>query len=533
MKLLNCEVENFGAYKNLAFSFNDLGLALIYGPTGAGKSTLMDVAAWILFAQTAKGGSVEEVKSWQAEGRPTKGWIEVAVRGNEVLRVTRIRGTPGSNDLYWAAQDGREIRGKDLIDTQKLLENRLGISADTFLAGSYFHEFSETASFFSAPAKAKRLFCDRLADLTLPTTIAAGCQSARKAQAAALKEIQAKSVQLKEKILALDTFRSTSVIKMTRWEQDAFAQITQLKAKVEIEQTEKANKIQRLEAKIVELKVQVIAPSVIEQEIAHARNESRCSTCGALPPNVSELLERVVEKKVNNNNTIQTLKRYQQELKALRAIHDTYAEQLTSKLNSENPFVAQVEALNNELVAVKDLSHVTLLAYMEAQRRASLLEHLADLAFQLRAKLLVKAVEDIERQTNVYLDTYFDAEIRVSLTLDGEDKLAVVLQKSGYECAYTQLSKGQRQLLRLCFSVAAMKAITNNYGIELDTIMLDEPTDGCDVNLKTKAFRLFEALAKEHGSVLVIEHSQELQSLFNSRYQVKLVNDHSVIQYES
>ena len=136
---------------------------------------------------------------------------------------------------------------------------------------------------------------------------------------------------------------------------------------------------------------------------------------------------------------------------------------------------------------------------------------------------------EVETATNTYLEKYFDAELRVSFSLDA-DSLDATIHKNGYECIYKQLSKGQRGLLKLCFSVAVQQAVSDNKGVRFDNLFYDESLDGYDDNLKIKAFRLFEELAQGRESLLVIDHNVSFQQLFHTVFTVSMEGDHSVLE---
>ena len=77
-----------------------------------------------------------------------------------------------------------------------------------------------------------------------------------------------------------------------------------------------------------------------------------------------------------------------------------------------------------------------------------------------------------------------------------------------------------------------MEASANKAGQHIENLFLDEALDGLDVNLKVKAYALFEKLSQEHSSVLVIDHAPELQALFHQKFHVELVGDVSQIEEE-
>ena len=175
MRILKATAHNFGSYSLIDFEFTDKGLTLISGPTGTGKSTLADIIPWGLFGVTAKGGLADEVRTWNADE------VTSVVLYLESLIIVRIRGKGGKgNDLYFQHTGKDRIRGKDLNDTQRLINQHLGITPETYLAGAYFHEFSQTASFFTTSAKIRRQITEQMADLDLAKTLALELTETRK-----------------------------------------------------------------------------------------------------------------------------------------------------------------------------------------------------------------------------------------------------------------------------------------------------------------------------------------------------------------
>lgn len=164
MKVLEVSVKNFGSYKSLDFDFRGQnGLTLIQGPTGSGKSTFCDIIPWILFGRTAKGGTVDEVRSWNTS-EVTEGFAIIEYQPGFSISITRKR---KPNDLYYSTEDLEFNRGKDLQDTQKIINSILGMDFDLYLASSYYQEFSQTAQFFTTNAKTRRQICEQLVDLTM------------------------------------------------------------------------------------------------------------------------------------------------------------------------------------------------------------------------------------------------------------------------------------------------------------------------------------------------------------------------------
>lgn len=182
MNLGKAKATNFQSYPSLAFDYSGLGLALVTGITGSGKSTLLDLPAWTLFGITSKDSAADDVRAWGSESETTTGEIEVHTPQGS-LTVFRVRGKSShQNDFYWIehlAPDTKR-RGKDANDTLKLLQERIGVTSELYLAGAYMHQFSTAEQFFIAKAKDRREALEKIADLSLPVRIAERASEERK-----------------------------------------------------------------------------------------------------------------------------------------------------------------------------------------------------------------------------------------------------------------------------------------------------------------------------------------------------------------
>ncbi len=563
MKLKHGEVTNFGSYKHLRFDFQDQALALVYGPTGSGKSTLMDIAPWILYGQTAKDGNADEVRSWTADGEPTTGQLEVELLDGSI-QVTRIRGTSSENDLFWDEGDGAKHRGKDLTETQKLLEKRLGVSAELYLTAAYFCDFSPTSTFFSAKAKDRRALFDKIADMELPTKLSGALSEARKVSK---KDLAAQQVALSRAAGKVETLQSVVEGNKTSrdsWGAEREEYLAELLGKVEGFELEKSSKIQalttkqerfeddrnaratKLAEKITTNADRLKTPEHYEELISIVKQQSRCKSCDALPTEATDKIQRIqasksamailAERHKADIAALETIVKevnpYDEQVKQAKTAENHHAEVFNAEQEKSNPFIAELERSETMLVTAEQAVATLKRDVGTLERRVAALTKLYDLSFDLRGELLRSAVAQIEAATNKHLEDYFDAELRVGFSLEGADNLEVAIYKSGNACTFRQLSKGQRQLLKLCLSVSFMASAANTAGVHFDSVFFDESLDGLDSALKLKAYRLFETLATRHSSVLVIDHSEDLQNLFDRRYRVSMDSDVSAINAE-
>ncbi len=549
MRIVRAQVSNFGSYKTLQFYFLANGLTLISGPTGAGKSTFMDIVPWILFGRTAKNGAADDVKSWDTN-EDTIGTIYM----EDGFEVTRIRGK--KNDLYFGHNVAKSYeRGKDLNDTQKLINNHLGLDAELYLSGAYFHEFSQTSQFFTTSAKIRRQITEQMADLRIAKDLTANMTHYKKAVKKAKEQLD-KDIAVKENSIqyltkALNTeihnkkawFDSKNAnVKFLSQKTDTFAEDRQ--ARLDKIVLEHNNKRIEMEYDAQSLQDTVLADShyqdrknVLEATLA-TFGDAHCSACGA-PSNIQQRM--VVQKhlhtleadRASNERTktaitqLQTrLAKHQLTLAPLLAAEENrpnpYVDQLKSLKNETNPHTPQVSILQKQLEDAEEG-----LKDAVAQNRALAIELadldlLSDLNDVFRTQCLKNTIQGLETCTNKLLTDHFDAELRVKFDIEQADKLEVLITKDGNSCSYHQLSKGQRQLLKLCFGVSVMQSVANHHGIRFSSVFMDEALDGLDDTLKIKAFGLLNQLSTQYDNIFVIDHAEALKTMFLCRYDVSI-----------
>lgn len=565
MIIKSVAVTNFGSYPQFNLDFDQDGLSLIYGATGSGKSTFMDMVAWGLYGVTAKDGAVDEIRSWQSPNEPTTGEVTVDVAG-ATLKVTRTRGK-NANDLYWTEGGGEPKRGKDLADTQKLLEIRLGVPASVFLTSSYLHEFSPTGTFWVASAKDRRKLFERIAPLEFPTKLALRASDARKDTKATLGKVEVALAGFEGQLKSSQSMWEDSASRATTWKSQQEEKAKELALRAVRFETDRAMKIAALTStsnqwqaakqkefdtlvqELETLQSKARQPEEFDAEIRKLMELARCSQCKSLPLSANSGIAKLQSEKTANSYNVKYLEQGKKRLVDLdkELSNNPHLAQIVTEKKTENnfqaegakvlaepnPYTAQAQKLEatikTQTLQVKDAQR-----YLnELQSRVASLTRIYELSFDLRGQMLQRAVQDIQEQTNGLLEKYFDGEIRVSFSLAEADTLEVEIQKSGYDCTYRQLSKGQRGLLKLCFGVSVMEAVANQAGIATNALFLDEALDGLDESLKVKAHGLFEELAIRHPLVFLIDHSPGLQGLMDRKYKVVLNGDASTMTLET
>lgn len=553
MIVLSAEVKNFASYKHLKFDFNDKGLCLIDGANGSGKSTLCDIIPWILFGKTSKKGSVDEIVSWNAEG-PTEGTIKIQLNTG-IYEICRQR---SPNDLYWK-DDIHIFRGKDLADSQKHINNLLGMDLETYLAGSYFHEFSKTASFFTLDSKDRKSICDLLVDQTLSKKVQTSLSEEAKSVKDELKLLTNDVKSKKQHISDLERQVTNTQHRYNKYEQQKAHDLEQLSYKDKNFESYKESEIKRLlklqqdwqtarKTKLNDIHHAIVnnvsSRSLLERNLDEVKKTliKHCSNCGALT-NQDGLKESLRLENALTNLELAKLRNSKEQLEITKSINpyddqlvreqssvNTYEKQIAVLKRTKNPHLPSVEdSVNNLSRATIDLS--TISYDIEQLTIKSLdLEVAQTAVLAFRSNTVKSAIDQLQDGTNHKLSEYFDAELRVMFDVSDSEKFEVEIYKDGNLCSYSQLSKGQRQMLKLCFATSVMTAVSNHKGISFNILFFDESLDGMSPQTKKKAIRLFEFLATQYPSVFVVEHSDEIKTSFSSKLSVSLSDSGSQIE---
>lgn len=561
MKILHCQVQNFGSYKHLEFSFDEQGLTLISGPTGSGKSTLCDVVPWILFGKTSKGGTVDEVVSWNTTDA-TEGELTLKLSNGNVQTIKRIR-TKKSQDLYYDNGSASRHRGKDINDTQKQINQLLGFDYDLYMSGAYYHEFSHTASFFTANAKIRRQITEQLVDLSLAKKLSDNSSEYKKALKKELEDLinNKEMLTYKHQHIQSDIIRQNKLIE--DWYVTHNKKCTDLQEKYKnykehlSKQHKKEMKKHQDILKDIELRkentLKAIRPETdLEFYRASIKEEKRqieltghtkCPACGSVKTESHKLL--LLSRRESELKFMETsneghkrmlsilekdIRRHNEDIPVLDESVNPYLEELESIKDNKNPHLEMKEEDEQSLVNIDKQIKKCGKEIKEFETEYDDIEILIGLTSTFRSVLVKNTITDLENQTNKILNDHFDAEIQVQFTIEDNDKLDVLIRKDGNECSYTQLSKGQRQLLKMSFAVSVMTAVQNHHGVSFNALFLDEFTDGCDEQLKVKAYDLLQELSLNHSSVFVVEHNESLKAMFSSRYDVLLTDKGSQIE---
>jgi DNA repair exonuclease SbcCD ATPase subunit len=520
----------------------------VTGPTGVGKSTLFDILPWILFGKTAKDGAANEVLSWKSKGM-TYGRATIDINGKSGV----ILRTRNPNDLYYQMEKEEPVRGKDLLDTQKKINELIGMDSDAFLSSYYLHEFSQATNFFTASAKERRRLTEDMTDLSLPIRLTERAARYKKLLQEEETQWMEDVTGSKTQIYLLEKMVKKEKIAKDDWDEKQIKKIEELKSASKNFEKIRKNKIKEAEEKVEDwntkknLRIDSLNREIkdlekegheigykakikeIEDQIAIFASD-KCPECGSakhsnkilvLTKDKNNLLNKENETKrhrLNASFLIRQLERevatenpFLPEISSAMLFSNNYKTLLKSAQKETNPHQLNLEEFYNQIKEEDKKSSETEAHLIDLRMEIRDVELLLEILVKFRSSLVLSVIQELEIRTNEYLSECFDAEIKVEFLSEEADKIQVKVSKDGNSCSFTQLSRGQRQLLKFCFGVSVMEVVINRYGVGKQYLFFDECLTGLDEGLKVKALKLLNLLSTTYNSVYVIEHSPKLK----------------------
>ena len=140
MRPLSLELQGFTAFRDKQrIDFADLDLFAIWGPTGSGKSSILDAMTYALFGKIARIEGIQEEANTSliSQGQPRMAVSFEFRVGKDRYKVGRSTARQGKTDVRLEVQDGDEWRtfgeGADSVrGVNKLIPELIGLNYDAF-----------------------------------------------------------------------------------------------------------------------------------------------------------------------------------------------------------------------------------------------------------------------------------------------------------------------------------------------------------------------------------------------------------------
>ncbi len=343
MKPLKLSVKGFKPFKDeQVIDFQNLDFFVIRGPTGSGKSSLLDAILFALYGETVEGLRKEDILN--KESSLLRVDFEFSVRGKK-YRVIRSFGKKGSIEVrFFIDGKPKSVRVRELNDE---ISNILGVGAKQFQK-IFFLPQGRYASFLKGNAKERRELVLSLLDLDIYKKI-------QEAVSERFRTLENKLELIRSKLKELQNYDAEYLATLQREYQAFLAQKEELSEEVS-QRREEINNLNRLKEKhellqSLEKELQNLNRKDLQQlkeklETLEKLNQRREIFVNALS------LEEEIE------NLELSVKKKEKEVERLQKEINTYKEKLNEILQQREKFKQKEHLITDLQIALKKLEEL-------------------------------------------------------------------------------------------------------------------------------------------------------------------------------
>ena len=554
--------KNFLSWKELEFDITD-GVTLIDGwnhddntSEGSGKSAVVNALCFGLFGKLPKDAKVDEV-------------IRQGEKSCEINIITpeyTITRTRKPNATFMEHKTRGRVIGKDARESQKLIEEELGFSYETFMQG-IFSAQDYNKKFITSTQEDKGRILSEIQDLGLFDRARVEAQERQRDVRQRLAQDESgllsyeKDIKhVKEKITMLktqserETFQVSQRIRKAEKQVKEYSRQAKEFKKVNINRLQKVvdkldkqlDKItdahdeyntamydkNRLRSDISNLKRFIENPNedcptcgttleqhdtskakskykFLEEELEHFPMPNKPQDQKELRKEISKLHREMREGERNNGNekVITTKLKY-----ALQEIREAEAIQIEDVSHD-------VEALKEHLFDLHRVKQSLCDQIKETRSADQRLEILKRGFKEIKSFVFNSALQDLTVKTNTYLTELF--EVPISITFTNENmKIGTEIIIDGVKRSLGLMSGGQHKRICLAVDFALSDLISTRKGSKLNLLILDEPFQNLSENSMIKVINLIKNMKK---STIIIEHNTIAKSAVDRVFKINYV----------
>jgi DNA repair exonuclease SbcCD ATPase subunit len=552
--------SNFFSWELLEFDFQS-GVTLITGDNlddgtseGAGKSSIANALCWALYGELPKDTNIDDVI------RTGQKSCMVTVQLNNGSMITRSR---KPNQLFISDWEVTSVeQGKDVKETQKMIESLIGMSFDTFCQSVYFAQ-NYTNKFITATQENKAKILSELQDLSVFDK--ASRQSHEKAKQAKNDHLQVeieKGYTYNSLVNADRELKTFEQLSQT-FDQDRMTQLDEIigrsySVSVKINQLEADIKsivnLSNIDDKMDEL--EEISKDLREchNKLYHinalktvAANETNCPMCGQDLPGAEKIiipddtefklkhaylteehtrisLELAHLMNEKNRNSL-----LQEKLQNLIEQKNQITKEIDRVEKLENPYINKIEEIS--ILRTKLRTKIDNLndKMNDINKLASRYDYLKDGFKEIKSYVFQSLLSELNRNTNRYLNDLFEVPASIifdNISDEGDvSKIKTTVMLDGYERSLGLLSGGQFRRVQLAVDFALSDIVAQRSKNPINVRILDESfKDLSEVSME----RIVNVLQKMSGSTILIEHNSIIKNIVNRVYKVELKDGVSV-----
>lgn len=519
MNITNLQVSNFMRWRSLEFNLDSVGLNLIEGKNGHGKSSIFEAIVWCIFGKTLRGMSGDEVIN-TASGKDCFVSLEIQV-ADKILEIQRFRAHSQFKNELFLFVDGEDIRKWSNKSTQDDIETILGVDFTAFVNSVLFGG-GLTRFFASLTDKEQKTVLDALTGVNI-------YDSALEVVKSEYNSVQQEVIQQQINLTRLENSITTFVAdleeantKYKNWEndrnkrrQDKSNLLFDYSNKLEQSKTRIASNIELLRSTQTEL-----------QGLYEEKSKKVCQTCKQPLPFDKDAKIKELEKYISQLNSSIAVD------KSNMSLYNAQSEQLQNDISAieDEPNVwaevarkllSMLEENNEEIVRLKSL-----VAEMQEQLtiKSFWLDGFGNAG--IKSLRLDSVAPFLTHKANEYSDLLTDGRIHISFQTQAQlksgdirDKFNVQIINQDGHSSHKGSSMGERRCVDLCILWSLQDLARSRVAEPINIEFYDEIMDILDEDNTEHVLTVLNNRAKER-SVWVISHNDMLKGMFDTTFTV-------------
>lgn len=323
--VVRIRATNFMSWKSLTFDI-DKGITLIDGwneddqtSEGSGKSAVFNALSWGLYGKIPKDVNIDDVIKHKEKSCN----VSIFLEGFIVCRSRK------PNDLYLIelnkrTREGTKVKGKDIRETQKLIEDRVGLSFDAFCQATYFAQNSDK-KFISSNQEDRGKILSEIQDLQVFDVARKDVTALAKVENANLIKLKHSIDVTKKDLIIVESNMSLEEQRIQHIKDSHQKSIDSVKSQVQIFEVQYKN----IQGTIIELErqlINIIIDSKEKQLLVKDQDQ------------LTLIVNKLMDKKSNIDTLLQERQRKQSEGERYGSKYN----ELTEKFNKINEFVCNL-----------------------------------------------------------------------------------------------------------------------------------------------------------------------------------------------
>ncbi|MEB3210173.1 MAG: AAA family ATPase, partial [Leptolyngbyaceae bacterium] len=154
-------LKNFLSYRDATLDFGGLHVACVCGANGAGKSSLLEAIAWVVWGQSRATTDDDVIHMGELEAH-----VDFTFRCHQQLyRIIRTRCRKRGATLEFQVKAGegfRTLTGRGMRATQALIQHHIRLDYDTFINSAYLRQGRADEFMLKRPSERKQILSDLL-----------------------------------------------------------------------------------------------------------------------------------------------------------------------------------------------------------------------------------------------------------------------------------------------------------------------------------------------------------------------------------